>query len=213
MTASLYKYSKPLCFIVSISPLVWLGSQLALYATGKPLVFGADPGKAIVLYLGEWALIMLLVTLSVTPLQTIFKIRLVPLRRMLGLFTFFYAALHLLAYLVFLLGLDFAGFWSDLIKRPYITAGAAALIMMLPLAVTSTAKMRRRLGKGWKKLHQLIYLASVCVIIHFFWQTRSDFTEVLLYSALLAWLMAYRVFKSQRVQELLKKPKGRDLAA
>lgn len=213
MTASVYRYSKPLCFVVSVAPLVWLGYQLGLYATGSPLVFGADPGKEIVLYLGEWALVMLLVTLSATPLQAMFKLRLVPLRRMLGLFTFFYAALHLLAYLVLLLGLDFAGFWADLIKRPYITAGAAGLLLMVPLAITSTAEMRRRLGKSWKKLHQLIYLASVCVIIHFFWQTRSDFTEVLLYSALLAWLMAYRVFKSQRVQGLLKKPKGRDLAA
>lgn len=202
------RYTKPACFLACLGPAFYLAYLLVQYSGGDPAALGADPGKEIVLFLGEWALILLMITLSVTPLQNILRIRLVPYRRMLGLFSFFYAALHMLAYLVFLLGLDFPGFWDDLLERPYITAGAAALLLMIPLAVTSTAKMQRRLGKNWKPLHRLIYVSSFCVIIHFFWQTRSDFTEVLLYSALLAWLMGYRAFKSQRVQRLVNSPKG-----
>ncbi len=198
------KFRKPAVFALCLLPLAWLAYLVALYAIGDPLALGADPGKEIVLFLGKWGLIFMLATLSATPLQEIFKWRLVIYRRMLGLFAFFYAALHLSAYLVFLLGLDFPGFWADLVERPYITAGAGAILLMLPLALTSTAKMQRRLGSRWKVLHRLVYPASFLIIIHFFWQTRSDFTESLLYSALLAWLLGYRAFKSRRVQGSIK---------
>ena len=204
---------KPSAHLGAVLPLIYLGYLFGLYATSDPFVFGADPGKEIVLYLGEWAIILLFVTLSVSPLQNIAKIRLVPFRRMLGLWAFTYAALHMLAYTVFLLGLDFQGFWADVIERPYITVGALALFGMMPLAITSTQSMQRRLKHNWKKLHQLIYPVSFLVIIHFFWQTRSDFTEVFLYSALLAWLMSYRAFKSKRFQELLNAREPADLGA
>ena len=204
---------KPLAHLVAALPLIYLGYLFGLYASSDPFVFGADPGKEIVLYLGEWAIILLFATLGVSPLQNIAKIRLVPFRRMLGLWAFAYAALHMLAYTVFLLGLDWSGFWADVIERPYITVGALALFGMMPLAITSTKSMQRRLKHNWKKLHQLIYPISFLVIIHFFWQTRSDFTEVFLYSALLAWLMGYRAFKSKRFQELLKTRKPANLGA
>ena len=199
---------KPLVILLCAMPLLILSWQFWLYVSSDPLVFGADPGKEIVLYLGECALVLLFVTLSATPVQNIAKLRLVPYRRIVGLFTFFYAALHMVAYCVFLLGLDFQGFWDDLRQRPYITVGALALFGMIPLAITSTNSMQRRLKHNWKKLHQLIYPISFLVIIHFFWQTRSDFTEVFLYSALLAWQMGYRAFKSRRVQSSLNVLKG-----
>jgi sulfoxide reductase heme-binding subunit YedZ len=192
---------KPLVFLCAVSPFLYFCWLFIQYANGDPFAFGADPGKEIVLYLGEWALILLMATLALTPLQSVMTVQLVVYRRMLGLFSFFYAVLHMSSYFVFLLGLDFAGFWADLEKRPYITVGALALFGMTPLAITSTKGMQRKLGSSWKKLHRIIYPVSFLVIIHFFLQTRSDFTEVLMYSALLAWLMGFRAFKSKRFQE------------
>lgn len=201
-------YRKPFVFLVCLAPALYLAWQFGIYASSDPFVFGADPGKEIVLYLGEWAIILLFVTLAVTPAQNLLKVLLVPYRRMLGLYAFFYAALHMLSYLIFLLGLDFSGFYEDLEKRPYILVGAAALFLMIPLSITSTRSMQRKLKDKWKKLHQLIYPVSFLAIFHFFLQTRSDFTEVLLYSALLAWLMGYRAFKSKRFQIFRLGPKG-----
>ena len=192
------RLKKAVCFLASIAPLGYLAYLLSRYASGDPAALGADPGKAIVLFLGEWALIMLMLTLAVSPLQDLLKYKLVPFRRMLGLFAFTYAALHATAYSVFLLGLDFSDIWADVVERPYITVGALALIGMLPLAVTSTRGMQRRLRHNWKRLHRLIYLIGFFAVIHFFWQTRSDFTEPLLYSAALALLMGHRVLKSTR---------------
>ncbi len=189
---------KPLVFIASVLPLAYLLYLVFRYANGDLSALGADPGKEIVLFLGGWALILLLFTLSVTPLQDIFKVKLVPLRRMLGLFAFTYAFLHATAYSVFLLGLDLGSLWADIVKRPYITVGAAALLGMLPLAITSTRRMQQRLGANWKRLHQMIYPIAILSVIHFFWQTRSDFTEPLLYSAALALLLSFRVYRSAR---------------
>lgn len=189
---------KPGVFLASSMPLAYLATLVLKYLGGSVSALGADPGKQIVLFLGQWALIFLLITLSVSPAQDILKYRLVPFRRMLGLFTFLYAALHVTAYCVFLLGLDFAEIWADVVKRPYITVGALALLGMVPLAVTSTRSMQRRLGPNWKRLHRLIYPIGFLAIIHFFWQTRSDFTEPLLYSAALALVIGHRVLKARR---------------
>jgi len=117
---------------------------------------------------------------------------------MLGLFVFFYASLHVAAYLVFLLELNFSGFAADLYKRPYITMGMTAFAGLVPLAITSNNFLQRKLKRNWQRLHQLIYPISICAVIHFFWQTRSDFGEPFLYSALLCLLLGYRIFDSQR---------------
>jgi sulfoxide reductase heme-binding subunit YedZ len=189
---------KVVCFFASVLPLVYLVYLVYRYSSGDPAALGADPGKEIVLFLGGWALVLLLVTLSVSPLQDLLKVKLVPLRRMLGLFAFLYAALHVSAYCVFVLGLDCAALWAEVVKRPYITVGMLAFLGMVPMALTSTRGMQRRLGKSWKKLHRLIYPIAFLVIIHFFWQTRSDFTEPLMYSAALALLMGQRLLKDVR---------------
>lgn len=192
------QFYKPLCFFASVGPLAYLLTLVWRYTQGDAGVLGADPGKEIVHFLGQWALILLLVTLSVSPLQYFLKVRVFPLRRMLGLFAFFYAALHLTAYSFFLLELNFSEIWTEVIKRPYITVGALALLGMLPLAVTSTQGMQRRLRHNWKRLHQLIYPIAILAIIHFIWQTRSDFTEPLMYSAVLALLLSFRIYRSTR---------------
>ena len=192
------KIYKPVCFFASAGPLVYLLYLVWSYVQGDTAVLGADPGKEIVHFLGQSALILLLVTLSVTPVQILFKVKVFPFRRMLGLFSFFYAVLHLSAYCVFLLELNFLDIWADVIKRPYITVGALALVGMLLLAVTSTRAMQRRLRHNWKRLHQLVYPVAILAIIHFIWQTRSDFTEPLMYSAALTLLLSFRVYRSTR---------------
>lgn len=187
-----------------MGPLGYLTFLVWRYSEGDPTALGADPGKEIMLFLGEWTLLMLMAALSVTPLQYLLKVKLVPFRRMLGLFAFFYASLHLSAYLVFLLGFEFTELWADVVKRPYITVGFLAFLGMVPLAITSTRRMQRRLGRNWKRLHRLIYPIAVLAIIHFIWQTRSDFTEPLMYSAALALLLTLRVVKSTRNRSIPK---------
>ena len=198
------RFKKPLLFLALMSPFGYLMFLTWRYTQGDPAALGADPGKEIVLFLGGWALRILLLTLSVTPLQNILRVKLVPFRRMLGLFAFTYALLHLLAYCVFLLELNFSELIAEVLKRPYITVGFTALLGMLPLAITSTRGMQRKLGHNWKRLHRLIYPIAVLAIIHFIWQTRSDFTEPLMYSAALALLLTLRVVKSTRNRSVSK---------
>tara|TARA_R110002073_G_scaffold596_1_gene4730 strand:- start:858 stop:1484 length:627 start_codon:yes stop_codon:yes gene_type:complete len=195
---SLAGFRKPLIFLALISPLGYLLYRVWRYSEGDANALGADPGKEIVLFLGTSALLVLLATLSVTPLQHMLSVRLVPFRRMFGLFAFFYASLHLTSYSVFLLELNPGELWADVIKRPYITVGFLAFLAMIPLAITSTRGMQRRLGPNWKRLHRLVYVIALLGIIHVIWQTRSDFTQPLLYSAALALLMSLRVIKSSR---------------
>ena len=148
---------------------------------------------------GLWALRLLFFTLLMTPLRditgSIFWLR---FRRMLGLFAFFYVVLHLAVYVV----LDQAGklsaLWEDLLKRPYITIGMLGFLMLIPLALTSTAKMQRRLGRRWLKLHQLIYVVAVLGVWHFWWQVKRDIREPLVYACMLALLLAYRVYKPRQ---------------
>jgi len=144
---------------------------------------------------GNWALRLLLLTLAVTPVRRFTGwTRLVQLRRMLGLYAFFYATLHLSTYLV----LDLGGFWSqifaDIAKRPFITVGFLAWLLMLPLALTSTRGMIRRLGKRWQALHRLVYLCGILGVLHFLWLVKLDLREPLVYAGILFVLLALRVY-------------------
>ncbi len=160
---------------------------------------GADPAKYIVKELGFWALCWLWLTLAVTPARKLFGWRwLARYRRMFGLYAFFYALLHLLAFATFLLGWRWDILITELTKRPYIVVGSLALLLLLPLAVTSTQGMQRRLGKRWKKLHLLIYPASLLVMLHFLWQIRADFFQQLIFAILLALLLGYRLYLKRR---------------
>lgn len=157
---------------------------------------GPDPAQELSIETGEWALRFLLITLALTPLaQFTGEIRFVRQRRMLGLFALFYASVHFLSWMAFILGFRWMAIAEELLERPYITIGFAAYLIILALGVTSPRAMVRRLGKNWKRLHKLIYLAAVLALIHLLWILRTDIQEVVLYGGILAVLLGYRVFR------------------
>lgn len=176
-------------FLCALIPFAWLVFNTITQQ------LGADPAKTIVLFTGEWTIYFLFITLSVTPLRRLLKWNwLMPHRRMLGLFALFYGLLHLLSYLIFILGLDFSRLVSETLKRPYITVGFPALLILIALGITSTQKMMRRLGKNWVKLHRLVYLALILAWIHVLWQVRSSYFEAAVYGAIVTVLLGIRLF-------------------
>jgi len=156
---------------------------------------GPDPGEQLMHISGEWAIRFLALTLLVTPLrhwtgwQVIFK-----LRRMLGLYAFFYACLHLLVFLQLFVGWLPEALLEELLERPYITVGFASLVLMLPLALTSTRGMQRRLRRNWQRLHRLVYPAAILACVHLLWQTRSDVGEALVYSVFFGVMLGWRIW-------------------
>ena len=160
--------------------------------------FGADPVKELEHECGKTALNLLLLTLTVTPVRELTgQPQLLRLRRMLGLFAFFYVLLHFTIYVVLDLELNFATVGADIAKRPYITIGFGALLLLIPLAVTSTNGMMRRLGRRWQSLHRLVYLIAILGVWHFYWQVKRDVREPLIYAAILAVLLGYRVVRAR----------------
>jgi sulfoxide reductase heme-binding subunit YedZ len=150
-------------------------------------------------WIGKTALNLLMITLMVTPVRHLAGWpHVVRIRRMLGLFAFTYALLHFLIYIVLDQELDFAGLLKDIAKRPYITVGFAALVILIPLAITSTNKMMRRLGRRWQTLHRWVYAAAVLGVIHYYWQVKRDVREPLIYAGILAILLGYRFVRRLR---------------
>jgi methionine sulfoxide reductase heme-binding subunit len=187
---------KPVIFIASLIPFAWL---LCGAFGWFDLSLGADPVKKLEHECGKWALNFLLITLLVTPLRQLAGFTHLPrVRRMLGLFAFFYAVLHFTVYLTLDLEFNFRELFGDIAKRPYITIGFIALVLLIPLAVTSTNKMMRRLGRRWQKLHRLIYVVAVLGVWHFYWQVKRDVREPLIYAGILALLLGYRWAKAQQ---------------
>jgi methionine sulfoxide reductase heme-binding subunit len=166
-----------------------------LGAFGKgPMDLGVDPVARIIHGMGKTALNLLLITLAVTPLRKLLHMPdLLRLRRMLGLFAFTYALLHFTAFAWLDLGLRFREIGAEIVKCPYITIGMLALLLLIPLAVTSTNKMMRRLGRRWQKLHRLVYLITALGLWHFYWQVKQDIREPLLYIGIFAVLMGLRL--------------------
>lgn len=179
--------AKVIVFCVALMPLIWLVSDVVL---GR---IGPDPGQEITERLGIAAFQLLLVTLLITPLK---KMTGWPgwlrHRRMLGLFAFFYAVLHVFAFLQLILG--WGDLWATFTRRPYIALGAVAFLLMIPLALTSTKAMMRRMGRRWKPVHRLIYLSAIFAWLHFLWQARSDVTEMVVYGLLLLALLFIRAY-------------------
>jgi methionine sulfoxide reductase heme-binding subunit len=181
---------KPLVFAASLLPLAWLicGAMEWLGAS-----LGADPVKKLEHECGKTALNFLLLTLAVSPVRSLAGLpQLLRLRRMLGLFAFFYATLHFSVYLVLDLELNWHMLGADIAKRPYITIGFTALLLMIPLALTSTNGMMRRLGRRWQSLHRLVYVIELLGVWHFYWQVKRDVREPLIYVGILAALLGYR---------------------
>lgn len=178
-------------FIAGLLPaarLCWLGANDAL---------SANPLEFVTRSTGTWALVFLCLSLSMTPLRRLTGIaQWIRLRRMLGLYAFFYAALHFAIWVALDHAFDLAAMGRDLLRRPYLTAGFAALVMLVPLAVTSTRGMIRRLGANWVRLHRLVYLVAVAAILHFWWHKagKNDFGTVSLYATVVGFLLGIRLW-------------------
>lgn len=182
------KYLKPAVFVACLLPLGRLGWK-ALNAA-----LGANPIQVITFSTGTWTLVFLLATLSITPLRKLTKqYWLIQFRRMLGLFAFFYGCLHFLTYLWLDQFFDLHSIYKDVWKRPFITAGFTAFVLMIPLALTSTQWAIRKLGKRWQKLHRLIYVSAIAGVIHYKWLVKKDVRVPLTYAAVLVVLLLYRV--------------------
>src|ERR1044071_4946937 len=172
---------------VFLACLVPFGQLLYNAYTGN---LGVNPIETITHFTGDWTLILLLVTLGVTPLRRITGWNpFIRCRRMLGLFAFFYATLHFLTYVVLDLFFDFHRVGADILKRPYITVGFTGFVLLIPLAVTSTSGMIRRLGKRWQQLHRLVYFVAAAGVIHFYWLVKADVRRPLQYAAVLLLLL------------------------
>ena len=174
---------------------------------------GANPAETIQLQTGRWAFKFLLLTLAVTPVRRLTGWNaIIQYRRMLGLFAFFYATLHLSAYWSFDLGFSFRAILGDVAKRPFIMMGMLAFLSMLPLALTSTRGWIRRLGKRWTKLHRLIYLTAVCAAIHFAWKVKVFTGDPVYYAGAVTVLLGFRVAWAMRTRSLRPAPRASQLA-
>lgn len=183
-----------LIFAALFTPFAYILAQVVALQMGEYDILGPEPGKAIVWFTGEWAFNVLLLTLAVSPTRQWldWKWPLVH-RRMLGLFVMFYATLHLLSYMAFLLAWQWQDIGSELVERPYLTLGFLAWLLLIPLSITSTKGWQRRLKRKWKSIHKLIYLIAVLCAVHYLLQIRSNWFEPSLYALITLILLGQRV--------------------
>jgi len=185
---------KPVLFVACLLPALWL----AYAAAGNQL--GANPAEALIRSTGDWTLRMLCGVLAVAPLHKLLSLpALVRLRRMLGLYVYFYAALHLLCYAGFDMGLDLGDITRDIAKRPFILVGFSAFLLLTPLALTSWNGAIRWLGgKRWQALHRLVYIVAGLAVLHFFWMraAKHNFAEVQIYASVLGALLGWRLWRA-----------------
>jgi len=187
---------KPIVWILCLTPLAYL--IYSLY-----LDLGANPVETVTLTTGIWTLRLIVATIAISPLRWLTGInQLVNYRRLIGLFAFFYGSLHFTTYVVttFFIGgfsnFDASGLWDDLVKRPYITAGFTAFVLMIPLAITSTTGWIRRMGgKNWNRLHRLVYITALAAVLHYFWKVKLDATFPVFYGIGVAALLGFRVYR------------------
>jgi len=191
MTQKSIRILKALVFLLCLVPL----AKLALEIFGVAgMSLGANPIEELIHRLGIWGLNFLLITLAVTPLRRLTgKSWLLRFRRMLGLFAFFYVLMHFLTYAGLDQRFDLSVIFEDIAERPFITVGFTAFLLLIPLAATSTNAMMKRLGRRWQKLHRLVYVSAILGVVHFYWQVKLDTLEALVYAAILAVLLGYRL--------------------
>lgn len=199
-----FAWFKAALFTLCLLPL----ARLVFFAFTDRL--GANPIEFVLRSLGTWTLTLLLVTLSITPLRRLTGWNsLIRVRRMLGLFAFFYVCLHFLTYAGVDQSFDLNAIVADVIKRPYITVGFTCFVLLIPLAVTSTNAMQRRLGgKRWQQLHRLVYLIAVGGVVHYLWLVKKDITQPVLYGLVLALLLGMRIVWRRRAQAALNRQPG-----
>jgi len=189
---------KPFVFIVCLLPFLFL------FVNALNDNLGTNPVETLTHESGQWALRFLLIALLITPLRRLLKINwLIKLRRMLGLYAFFYAVLHFICYIWLDQFFDWSEILLDIPKRPFITIGFVAFMLLLPLALTSTRSMQRRLKKKWQTLHKLVYFIPLLVIIHFVWSLKADYSEPLVYAVIFSVLMLIRLaFYEKKARQL-----------
>jgi sulfoxide reductase heme-binding subunit YedZ len=187
---------KAIVFVAALVPVTRLAVAVALY----PDLLGANPAEYITRSTGDWTLRFLLIALAVTPLRKMLGWHwLAGLRRMLGLYAFFYGVVHFSSFVSFDHVFELGEILKDIAKRPFITVGFLSLVLMLPLAITSTDKMVRRLGaKRWLALHRIVYAIAPLGVLHFWWMVKADVTEPALYAGIVAFLLGYRVVAKAR---------------
>jgi sulfoxide reductase heme-binding subunit YedZ len=190
--------AKAIVFVAALIPL----ARLAVGVIFFPDWLGANPAEFITRATGDWTLRFLLLTLTVTPLRGVTGWHwLLRFRRMLGLYAFFYGVVHAASFVAFDHVFEIAEILRDIVKRPFITVGFTALVLMLPLAITSTDRMVRRLGaQRWLALHRLVYIIAPLGVLHFWWMVKRDVTEPTIYAAILVLLLGYRLIKRQRAR-------------
>ena len=191
------RWTKALAFVLCLGPLA------RLVAGGFLDRLGANPVELIARSTGTWTLTFVMITLAVTPLRRLSGWHwLARLRRMFGLYAFFYASLHFTTYIWLDQFFDFAAIAKDVVKRPFITVGFSAFVMLIPLAATSTDAMVRRLGgKNWTALHRLVYVLAICGVVHYWWLVKRDITQPALYALVLAVLLGFRAVVSVKRRE------------
>ncbi len=184
---------KPALFLACLGPAAWL-----VYGAFLGGDLGVNPVETITNYTGIWTLRLIAISLAVSPLRWLTGWnRIIQYRRMLGLFAFFYGSLHFLTYFVLDHSLVFAGLWDDVVKRPYITAGFTAFVLLIPLAITSTQGWIRRLGgRRWNLLHRLIYVTALLAVLHYWWKVKLDTSSPALYAVIMGTLLGARVWKA-----------------
>jgi len=186
-------FVKPLVFLLCLIPF----GELVYGAVNDSL--GVNPVETLTHETGQWALRFLLLTLFITPLRRLIKVQwLIKLRRMLGLYAFFYAVLHFITYIWLDQFFDWIEILSDIPKRPFITIGFASFLLLIPLALTSTKKMQRRLKKKWVALHKLVYVIPMLVVLHFIWSLKADYFEPMTYTIVFLGLMLMRFFHEKK---------------
>ena len=183
---------KPVVFVAALGPFLWLVYN-AFWGD-----LGVNPIETITNETGIWTLRLLAITIAITPIRWLTKWNpIITFRRMIGLFAFFYGTTHFLIYFILDRSLMFDGLWEDIVKRPYITVGFTAFVLMIPLAITSTKGWIRRLGgQRWNLLHKLVYLSASLGVLHYFWKVKLDVTNPLIYAAIVAALLGWRAVKA-----------------
>lgn len=201
------KNPKLVTLVACLIPLAWLFVDIAFDN------LGSNPIQALHIRLGDWSLRFLCITLAITPIQTMTKWRgMTDYRQMLGLYAFFYATLHLLTYVVVDNNFEWSLIGTDIIESSYIWFGVVAYLVVFALAITSPKWVMKRMGKSWKKLHRLIYIASIAAIIHYFWQLKGNLAEPLLYLIIILFLLGFRVLAwlTKRQFQKMMIPKGHE---
>lgn len=197
------RYAKPIVFLLCLAPAAWIAAGLFALQSGDATgaaarALGVNPVESVQDTLGIWGLRFLLGTLAITPLRVIAGWPWAQaFRRMLGLFAFFYVSMHFLWYLLVDQAFDWPQLLADVVKRPYVTAGFTAFLLLVPLAATSTRNAMRRLGRRWQKLHRLAYVAAILGCVHYWWQVKADIREPLTYAVILAALLGWRWYRSR----------------